>query len=54
MKEYEVLLKDGSEIVVLATSAEGALQEAVEQGHYGPVSATHVHRGTMALAARGK
>jgi len=44
MKEYEVLLKDGSEVVVLAISAEDAIQEAVEQGHYGPVSATQITR----------
>lgn len=41
MKEYEVLLKDGSIVLVLAETAEGALQEAAEQGHYGPVSATN-------------
>ena len=39
MKEYAVLLKDGSEVVVFAHCAEGALQEAVEQGHYAPVMA---------------
>ncbi len=54
MKEYEVLLKDGSEVLVLAETTKGALQEAAEQGHHGPVSATHVHKGTMALAVRGK
>ncbi len=44
MKEYEVLLKDGAMVLVWATSAESAVQEAAEQGHYGPVSATQIIR----------
>lgn len=41
MKEYAVLLKDGSEILVFAGSAELAMSEATERGHYGVVSATN-------------
>ncbi len=41
MKEYTVLLKDGSEVLVRAVSADLAMSEAVEQGYYGVVSATN-------------
>jgi len=33
MKDYQVLLDDGAEIVISAKSADDAVQEAIERGY---------------------